>query len=372
MRVLSVVSLFSPDGSYGGPVRVALNQARELRERGHDVLVGGGYRGYSDPPDEVDGVRVAAFPAHQVVPGAGFAGLAVPGLWRWLRRNAAEADVVHVHLARDLVTLPAAALALMSGAPLVLQTHGMIDPSARALARPLDAAATRRILVRAARILYLTERERVDLLSVAGPRIRVAELPNGVPTPRVSARQAEDSDEVLFLARIQSRKRPLQFVHAASDLRSAFPSATFALVGPDEGEGDAVRLAVRGSRGRVQWEGPLAPERTIERMSAAGIYVLPSVDEPFPMTVLEAMSLGKPVVVTDSCGLAQAIDSASAGIVTDGSQRILNESIGRLLGNAELRRTMGENARALVQRLYSMDRVGDELERIYRGCSPAA
>ena len=48
-------------------------------------------------------------------------------------------DVVHVHVARDFVTLPAATIARRAGVPYVLQPHGMIDPSDHALARPLDA-----------------------------------------------------------------------------------------------------------------------------------------------------------------------------------------------------------------------------------------
>ena len=52
-------------------------------------------------------------------------------------------------------------------------------------------------------------------------------------------------------------------------------------------------------------------------MAAASVYVLPSVREPYPMSVLEAMSVGLPVVVSADCGLAPLVERARCGIVTD-------------------------------------------------------
>lgn len=53
----------------------------------------------------------------------------------WRARRLPDVDVVHVHLARDLIALTAAALGRRSGTPLVVQPQGMIDESARLLAR---------------------------------------------------------------------------------------------------------------------------------------------------------------------------------------------------------------------------------------------
>ena len=72
-------------------------------------------------PTERDGVRTALFPPHFVLPGAGFAGLTSPAMLSWVRRVAPSADVVHVHMARDLLTLPAAWLAQRAGTRTGLQ-----------------------------------------------------------------------------------------------------------------------------------------------------------------------------------------------------------------------------------------------------------
>jgi Glycosyltransferase len=368
MRILSVVTLISPHGEYGGPVRVALNQARELIALGHDVVLAGAVRGFDGPPPrDLEGVPVSLYPARTLVPGAGFAGLAAPGLYRALPRLTRDIDVMHVHLARDLVTLPAADWARRHGVPYVVQTHGMIDESNNPLARPLDAAVTRRVLRGARRVFYLTERERRDLTAVAGATLAFQELANGVPLPFAPDVARDSSPEVLYLARLARRKRPLEFVRMAQIVAAEFPATTFRLVGPDEGEADAVeRLAFEG-HADVLWEGPIAPEAVIARMARSSIYVLPAVDEPYPMSVLEAMSLGLPVVITESCGLASLVREAGSGIVVDGSTESLAHAVIRLLRDPDEAAQMGAAGVTLTRERLAMSAVAETLQKAYAG-----
>ena len=368
MRILSVVTLVSPDGEYGGPVRVALNQARALREAGHDARVVGGARGFLGAlPTQIDSVPVHLFPVRTVIPGIGFAGLASPTLQRWLRREGASADVLHIHAARDFVTLPAADWARRHHVPYVLQTHGMIDMSINPLARPLDAVITRRVLTGAKAIFYLTNRERNDLTLVAGLGLSLTELGNGVPPSEFEQAGRERRPEVLYLARLASRKRPLAFVEAAATLTATHPNVGFTLVGPDEGQGTAVSEAITtiGSDA-ITWEGPHPPEDTAERMSLASIYVLPSIDEPYPMTVLEAMSVGLPVIVTDTCGLAPAIREIGCGVVVDDTIHALAAAIETLLDDPVLAKKLGETGRLASRERFGMAAVAQSLETVYR------
>lgn len=364
MRILAVVTLVSPHGEYGGPVRVALNQLAALRDLGHDVVLAGAARGYDVIPSEVDRIPARLFPARTVIPGIGFAGVGSPALLRSLRRHVGEFDVVHVHAARDLVTLPAARIAQARGVATVLQTHGMIDETAHPLAVPLDAALTRPALTAARAVTYLTERERSSLEEVGRGRAHLIALPNGVPEAPFAEPTAP---ELLYLARLAPRKRPRQFVEAAARLAPEFPGARFTLVGPDEGEGAAVRAAIdtSGYSDRIRWEGALEPARTGERMRQASGYVLPAVDEPYPMSVLEAMSAGLPVVVTDTCGLAPAVRSADAGFVTDGELGAVVAAMRRLLEDPVGARERGERGRALTRERFTMPAIAERLVELY-------
>jgi len=359
MRIAHVVTLVSPDGAYGGPLTVALGLARAMQGSGHSVEIFAGYRGEGPPPHELDGVRAHLYPVRRVVPRTAFAGLIAPGLRRDLQRGGF--DIVHVHLARDLITLPAAAALRSRRMPYAVQTHGMIDRPRRRLARILDALLTRRVLRSARAVFHLNANERDALAEVGrSPELRLSRLPNGQAAHNVRA-SPDGAREVLFLARLAPRKRPTAFVEAAKLVIDRGVRAQFTLVGPDEGEGARVRARVRelGAEDYVRWVGPVAPAAVLERMSQAGVYVLPAVDEPWGMSALEAMSVGLPVVVTDSCGVVDEVSDSGSLVVVGREPREIADAIVRLLEDPQLRSDIGQRAQEEVQRTFEIGAVAE-------------
>ncbi|MGH1525413.1 glycosyltransferase [Leifsonia sp. L25] len=164
MRIAHVVTYISADGAFGGPVAVAMAQAEELARRGHTVELLAGWDGVATV--DVPGVTVRLFPVRRL-PVGGFSGLFSASLVReFLSAN--PYDIVHVHLARDLITLPVALLVQRRRLPFVVQPHGMVRPDRRLKARIFDALATRAVL-RAARVsLALTDAEVADLIAMTG------------------------------------------------------------------------------------------------------------------------------------------------------------------------------------------------------------
>lgn len=367
MKILHIVTLITPDNAYGGPVRVALNQVRSLRNSGHHVdLIAGSY-GFDKIPEAIDGVQLQLFRAIPLVPGTGFAGLCSPGMLAHLVRRADTYDVVHIHLARDLITLPSAVIVRAKGIPYVLQTHGMIDESKKRLAGVIDWALTRRIVAGAGLTFYLTPNEKRSVQNLF-PSVRQAHLPNGVPIPpEAITRDGSEVLEILYLARLHERKRPLEFVCAAQEIVRDNSNLKFALVGPDAGEGQRLSSYIEsnGLQNLVRWEGPIPIEATLSRMRQAAIYVLPSVNEPFPMSVLEAMSLGLPVVITRSNGLAAVLEAYSAGIVVEDDIESLVQALRALIEYPPYRAMLGTNARKLILERFSIEVVVRELTTHY-------
>ena len=365
MRILQAVTLFSPDGAYGGPVRVALNQAAALQELGHTVTITAGSRGYRPIPTSQEQVPLALSPTRMMLPPLGFAGLISPGTLTWFRRHRHEFDVVHLHLTRDLIMLPLALAVRASGLPYVVQSHGMLAPRSNALAPALDALMVRRLLRRAHTVFCLTPQEREDIAEVSGADNRITMLHNGVPL-YPPALKSGGPPEVLYLARLQARKRPLDFVDVAKQILDADIEATFALVGPDEGEGDNVRAAIEGYPA-ISWEGPLPGGAGPARMRRASVYVLPSVNEPYPMSVLEAMSVGIPVVLTRDCGLAELVSSTGSGMVTDPGPQALGRAVKTLLKDPASAAAMGERGRETARTRAGMTSVANSLIDAYTG-----
>ncbi|WP_374209369.1 glycosyltransferase [Microbacterium sp. CnD16-F] len=367
MKIAHVVAYVSADGAYGGPARVALTQAEALAALGHDVTV------FAGAPLEEAGFRTASgyeiqtYPARLLLGRRSFAYVAAPLLLSALRRQLAHFDVVHIHLARDLITLPAADLVRGRGVRYVLQTHGMVDASQRRLAKLLDALSTRRVLRNSAAVLSLTEQEDSDLIAVE-PTAKIARVRNGVrvaPVPPLAGRE----DMVLFLARLQSRKRPRAFVEMARLLKDELPDTSFVIAGPDEGEGRAVseEIVAAGLQDRVSWIGAIAPDRTDEYMERARAYVLPSFGEVFPMSVLEAFRAGTPVVTTRSLGIASACDRYGAAILTDGSPEQLAQGLLSIVGNPEEAEELRRGAARFLQSELDVVDVANALVSIYQG-----
>ena len=178
--------------------------------------------------------------------------------------------------------------------------------------------------------------------------------------------------EFLYLARLHRRKRPALLVEAAAMLTQTIGRPIeVAFVGPDEGEESKVRQRIQatGTSDWIRVEGPLEPGSTLMRMRKAAVYVLPSIDEPFPMSVLEAMSVGVPVIVTDSCGLAPFIAGAGAGLVCNSSVEGLSDALRRFVNEPGLRASSSAAALHLAREQFSMEVVSNQLEDVYQSLS---
>jgi glycosyltransferase involved in cell wall biosynthesis len=366
VKILHVVTLVSPDGAYGGPLRVALNQAVELRRRGHEVHVAAGWRGEGRAPELLDGTPAHLFPIQHVARSRGHSGMVSLGLFRWLVANVKHFDVVHVHAGRDLISTASMAITRIRGRSYVVQTHGMVAVDERLMARLMDSLFSRRLLRAACTRFVLTKGEASDLHSVLGSGVNTERLINGVPPPSLKMEPTRVR-EVLYCARLHKRKRPLAFVDIARELNRRGISASYAIVGPDEGELSAVLERIRqcGLAEIVRYEGALDYGEVLNRMSRAGVYVLPSVDEPFAMSLLEALSLGIPSLCTSSCGIADILREEKAAMVTGESVVEMADGLQKILEEETLRSELSMNARRAVVDVFSMAAVGEQLERAY-------
>lgn len=362
MKVLHVVTWLDEANSFGGPVTVASNLASELRRMGEQAeLVAAG-------PSSKSNREVRILRGFRVAPRLGFSGIVSPSLLWWVLRNARRFDAVHVHICRDLVTLPATRIAQLRGVPTILQPHGMIDRSERRIARLLDRMATRRAFALAKGVLALTEKERQELSSTVGiAETSIDLVPNGIEA--MEARPARRRPVALFASRLHPRKRPMNFLIAARMVlqQNADQPWEFVVAGADEGEGTAVRQAIESIGDvRVATVGALRRDEVLDRLSDSRILVLPSVEEPFPMIVLEALSVGTPVIVSRSCGLADFVEAHEAGaVVPDDDINALSEQMTRYLADESFATACGAAGRRAVQAELTIASVAGRIREIY-------
>lgn len=375
MKILFAITVFPPSQIYGGPATVAMNQARELVKRGHEVTVATSNVLTMHPrqhvtvlESEIDGVGIKYFPTWIVVQK--FSALISFELWKWLKHSIKDYDVVHVHFARDWIPVTVTKEAIRQGVPVFLQPHGMLGKM-NGVRKVLDKLIIRRLLKLATSVLSLQETEQRNIVSIC-PEAKTIILPNGAATKSGSRLWNPDTLNpklVLFLARLHPRKMVLNVIEAAKLLKEAGHTIRFRIVGPDEGDLSRAQQRVREYRleTSVEFVGPLAQNEVVEEFVNSSLYVLPSVDEPFPMTVLEAMALGVPTIVTEGIHIRDLLERNKAAMVVPADPQSIAAGILKLLANPSLARQLSENGRQLMANELTMDKVVTRLEQIYQG-----
>jgi glycosyltransferase involved in cell wall biosynthesis len=208
------------------------------------------------------------------------------------------------------------------------------------------------------------------------PKTRVEILPIGIDSevfrPGDSSDSCPSNDgvsgpvTVLFLANVIRRKGIFELLRAFNRVVERCPQAQLLVAGDGSELAEAQSIA-SGMRGhsRVQFLGRQSRAAAVALFQKAHIYCLPSHGEPYGMTAVEAMSCGKPLVVTDAGGLGYLVDDNGALRVPVGDSERLADALITLIADPARRRAMGEHNRCRVLETMTWDRVTDRLEDIY-------
>ena len=254
---------------------------------------------------------------------------------RAARRAARDADVVAAHW------LPVALVAAATGKPVVVHVHGTDMELARRTPR------LARLLLGRARVVVCASTALADEARRLGARdVRV--IPTGVDAGDGRADEASPP-EVLFAGRLSPEKGVVELVEAARGLN---------LVVVGDGP---LRDRVPGARGFV------SADELGRLYDRAAVVACPSHREGFGVVCAEAMAHGRPVVASAVGGLRDLVVHEETGLlVPPRDVRALRAALERLLGDAELRRRMGEAGRERVRRFFSWAAVTDATIAAYR------
>lgn len=377
-----VVPVFYPALDYGGPIPVALNSAKHLVSRGHHVTVWttnlvtskGSKLGNRTEERDVEGARTVYLNSVAHYRWTGIA----PDVVRYVYKELADYDVVHIYGFREFLTLIVSLSARALGKPYIVQTLGTIPRVTRSRTKKLifDTLFSRAILHGASALIAKTPLDQKPYLDAGIPPEKVALIPNGIDQPAELSHVREGEfrheygigkGEVLFLfvGRINPVKGVDLLVRAFSTLDK---HARLVIVGPDEGyRQDIERFIQHRGLGRyVTFTGPLYGARKWAAYRDADVYVLPSMHENFGNVVLEAMICGLPVVLTDRCGIAPQVQGRG-GLVVPYREEALAWAMKRLVSEPELREEVSKRGRSLLKEEFSWEPIVEKLERLYEG-----
>jgi glycosyltransferase involved in cell wall biosynthesis len=366
VSVLHVLTLSGRNGEYGGPVRVAREISKEFSKRGNKVEIFSGAIAGSEPISgtEIRESFILVKPLLRALPVSSLWSLKiVPQLWRKI----AKSEIIHIHFARDLIPITAAIISRLQRKPYLAQTHGMIISDGRLSTKITDFIFTKPLLNRSQVTLVLTEIELAQLQKIT-IKANLQILPNGIEVKHQFYQQNKNRvKRIIFCSRLQKRKGIDKFVELAEHYSSSPGEYVFEIYGPDGGELQKIlEIIKKRNLTNLIYKGSLAPEEVSGVLKESDLLVLPSKDEPYPMIVLESLSVGTPVLVMPSCGLANELRRHEPGLVA------VRESVDALISGIEdmknrtgFNKDVGDLTR-FCENIFGISKVADRLEAIYQ------
>jgi glycosyltransferase involved in cell wall biosynthesis len=304
------------------------------------------------------------------------------GLSNALREGALSADVIHNHGLWLMPNVRAGEVAAAVRTPLVISPRGMLASAALAFS-PWKKRAFWALLqgppVRGAACIHATSEQEYEEIRDFGLVNPVAIIPNGIdlPEPPVPATAGADIERVvLSLGRIHPKKGLDRLLYAWSKVEPLHPGWRLRIVGtPEIGYDNELRaLAAALGLTRVSLEGPIYGEAKTAAYRAADIFVLPSLNENFGLTVAEALAAKTPVISTKGAPWS-ALEREGCGWWIDHGVEPLAAALGYAMAlPREALKAMGDKGPEWMVRDFSWDRIARDMLGVYlwlaRGAEP--
>ncbi|MDR0335553.1 MAG: glycosyltransferase [Planctomycetaceae bacterium] len=197
---------------------------------------------------------------------------------------------------------------------------------------------------------------------------KIVVIPNGIDLVPISQISNEKSNRVLFIGRLTYQKGVDWFLETVPDWLERLPDWECWIVGDGE-DHDRLKNMLYGKnydflRNRIKLTGWCSD--VLELLVTSKILVLPSRWEGMPNVVLQAMSVGLPVVATEVEGISELLgENVTAQTCRFGDNKTMTERILTLATNSDLAEQLGNRNRERVQKFFSMDAVVQRYEELF-------
>ena len=343
---------------------------QKIRERGHKISVllgewkGGTRRNFAE--SNIDFYFASTMDVISSVTGTPYPVLR--NVSRYVRM--VNPDVVHANSHLFLSSHRAVEASHMIGIPSVVTVHGVM------VKRGLVLDVLQRIYVRTvAKLLFekvsavicLTRSDAESVARIVGDDGKIFVVPNGVDTELFKPVSVKDSNLITWVGRFVPEKGLVYLLRAMRTVVEVHNDVRLALVGDGPLRAEMMKWVNKlGLTGKIDFVGSVGRVEVAELLSKSSIFAFPSLREGLPLSVLEAMACGVPVVGSDIPGVNDVVTHGENGfLVLPEDSKGLAESVLALLDDDELRRRFGEEARKVIVDDYGWDVILSKIEKIY-------
>lgn len=193
-------------------------------------------------------------------------------------------------------------------------------------------------------------------------------VPSGVDTTVFTPQEnLSEPIDILFVGRLQEIKGVEYLIRAMKLVVQKIPDVKLHIIGKGPGESFYKNLTSElGLQNNVIFRGTIPFDKIVEFYQRCRIFCLPSLGDPFPQAILQAMSCGKPVISTNAGGVPEMIEDGKSGfLVPVGNSEALAAVISKLIDNPKLRSKMGAYNRKFCEEKYDWNIIIDGIEKVY-------
>ena len=354
MKIMQVIPYFC----FGGAEIMCENLTYALKNAGQDVFVVSLYNERTPIAQRMEeaGIRIVYLDKK-----LGLDLSMVPKLVRVMRQECP--DVVHTHL--DVIKYATAAARLSGVKKCVHTVHSLADREAEGrIQKIINGTYFRKAW---SVPVALTPEVQASVSDFYGlPPERIPVIYNGIDLSRCISKTTYETGEtatILHVGRFDVPKNHAGLLEAFRLLRETHPECHLRLVG----DGD-LRLRMealakeKGISDAVEFCG--MQSNVYPYLHDADIFTLPSIYEGNPMTIIEAMGTGLPIVASRVGGIPDMIHDGESGILVEPEPRAVCDALARMVEDGALRRRLGENAKA-QSRQFSAEHMAEDYLTCY-------
>ncbi|MFT6044231.1 MAG: glycosyltransferase involved in cell wall biosynthesis [Porticoccaceae bacterium] len=278
-------------------------------------------------------------------------------------------DVVHIHLSSRASFWRKAVFILLCrlfSKPLIVHLHGseFREFFDQELGGKLRKVAVWIFSTADVIVTLSLEWEKWVKATVDGPRVLT--IQNSINPLYAEGGSERNSNQLLFLGRIGTRKGAYDLIRALKDVKEHYPKVRLLMGG--DGEIDQAKSLVKelSLEDNVEFIGWVKGGHKNKLLFESSMFILPSYNEGMPMSILEALAAGLPVISTTIGGIPEQVtDGVEGFLIEPGDVEMLSERIQTLLGSSDLRAQMSSAARKKFNSSFSADKLLPQLENLY-------
>ncbi|MBI5188325.1 MAG: glycosyltransferase family 4 protein, partial [Nitrospirae bacterium] len=266
--------------------------------------------------------------------------------------------------------------------PYILSAHGSVLRlmGKEFLKGLFDVCIGFKILNSAGKVAAVSNIEVEQYMSMGVSKDKITLIPNGINLSEFEnaaelkgnfrgAYKLSGKKILLFIGRLNAIKG-IDFLLKTFALISKDDKDTILVIaGPDDGYKSEIERLIRhlDINDRVLLIDGLYGEDKIAAMTDADLFVYPSKHEIFGIAPLEALMCGTPVIVTESCGCADFLREADAGIVVKYQDILqLSDAVKKILSKKDDAEDIAERGRELIQKQFNSNSISEKMIELYK------